>query len=87
MQWERIEELFPSPKSPGKPPTDWRKAFDAILWILRTGSPWRDLPEEIGKRGTIYDLYDRWNGDGTLHAVLNKIRFVRIDGGATDSEL
>lgn len=87
LQWECIEELFPSPKSTGRPPTDCRKAFDAILWILRTGSPWRDLPEEFGKWRTIYGLYDKWYGDGTLDSVLKRLRSARIDDGAIDNEL
>jgi hypothetical protein len=49
LQWECIEELFPSPKPTGRPPADCRKAFEAILWIVRTGSPWRNIPGEFGK--------------------------------------
>ncbi|XZE44556.1 transposase [Pirellulaceae bacterium SH467] len=87
LQWGCIGKLFPSPKSTGRPPTDCRKAFDAIRCILRTESPWRDLPEEFGKWRTIYGLYDKWNGDGTLDAVLNKLRSARIDDGAIENEL
>jgi transposase len=55
--------------------------------ILRTGLPLHDLLEEFGKWRTIYCLYDKWNGDGTLEAVLNKQPTTRIDDGAIDSEL
>lgn len=74
LQWECIAELFPSPKPAGRPPTNCREAFDAIRWILRTGSSWRDLPEEFGKGITIYGHYDKRNGDGTLESDLNELR-------------
>ena len=38
---------------------------DAILWILRTGAPWRDLPEKFGPWATAWDLFNKWNADGT----------------------
>jgi len=39
------------------------------MWILRTGVPWRDLPEEFGAWQTAWRLFDQWNGDGTLDIV------------------
>lgn len=59
VQWKCIQDLFPAAKRTGRPPTNPHTAFNAILWILRTGSPWRDLPEEYGKWRTIYRLYDK----------------------------
>jgi len=41
-----IAELFPGPAKTGRPPTDHRPVVDAMLWIMRTGAPWRDLPED-----------------------------------------
>ena len=70
-----------------RPPTDCRLAFNAILWIVRTGSPWRDLPEDYGKWRTIYGLYDKWNADGTLDAILGRLRSVPIDGEAIVNDL
>ena len=57
---------------------------DGILWIKRTGSPWRDLPEEFGKWGTVWDLFDKWNSDGTLDEILFRLRTNFAD---FDSEL
>ncbi len=73
LQSECIKELFPFPKATGRPSTDYRSAFNAILWILRTGSPFRDLPESFGKCRTIYELYDKWNSDGTLPNPTEKL--------------
>ena len=86
-QWDCIEDLFPKPKRTGRPPTDSRKALDGIFWILRTGAPWRDLPKEFGKWRTIYGLFDKWNGDGTIDSVLNRLRAAFIDSDLVDEDL
>jgi transposase len=44
----------------GRPPADHRRVLDAIFWIARTGSPWRDLPEEAGKWSSVYRQFLRW---------------------------
>jgi len=54
--------------------------MDGILWSLRTGSPWRDLPEAFGSWQTVWRLFDQWNHDGTLQAILDRLRGqVKID--------
>ena len=73
-QWALIADLFPKPKRTGRPPRDRRQIVDGILWALRTGSPWRDLPEAFGPWATVWDLFDRWNADGTLDAILDRLR-------------
>lgn len=60
---------------------------DGILWIMRTGAPWRDLPEEFGKWGTVYDLFTTWNADGILDEILDLLRAAHVDTGAIDEEL
>lgn len=81
--WDRLADLFPPPKPVGRPPRDPRQILEAILWVLNTGSPWRDLPEEFGPWATAWDLFNKWNADGTLAAVLE-----RLQGEAgIDSEL
>jgi transposase len=77
-QWDRICDLFPEPAATGRPPTDRRMIVDGILWILRTGSPWRDLPEEFGPWQTVWRLFDQWNDDGTLQAILTRLRAEQI---------
>jgi transposase len=86
-EWEAIHGLFPPKARTGRPPRDRRPIVDAILWILRTGAPWRDLPEEFGPWATAWDLFDKWNADGTLDAILSRLRAARIDAGALDGEL
>ena len=72
-QWALIESIFPKPASTGRPPVNPRDMMDGILWRLRTGSPWRDLPEEFGPWKTVYNHFDTWNSDGTLDEVKRRL--------------
>jgi len=73
-QWSRVADLFGTRKRMGRPPRDRRQVLDGILWILNTGAPWRDLPNEFGPWATAWDLFDTWNADGTLVAVLRRLQ-------------
>ena len=73
-QWRRIADLFDPPAATGRPPRDRRQVIDGILWILNTGSPWRDLPPDFGPWQTAWRLFDKWNGDGTLERILDALR-------------
>ena len=60
-QWADIEPLCPGKKAdPGKTAKDNRLFLEAVLWIVRTGSPWRDLPQEFGNWNSVYRRYRRW---------------------------
>ena len=73
-EWGVIEDLFPKPKATGRPPMPARKVMDGICWILRTGAPWRDMPEELGPWETVYGHFNRWSSDGTLAKVFRKLQ-------------
>ena len=85
--WNLIADLFPEPASTGRPRRDPRQVLDGILWILRTGSPWRDLPGEFGTWKTAWRMFDQWTSDGTLDGILNRLRAAQIDAGNLDGEL
>ncbi len=85
-EWELIADEFPKPKKTGRPRRDARQMVDAILWILRTGSPWRDLPEEFGPWQSAWRLFDQWNGNGTLDSVLKKLQSAFVDMGEIDND-
>ena len=80
-EWSVIEDVFPKPKTTGRPPMSARQAMDGICWILRAGAPWRDLPEELGPWATVFGHFHRWSSDGTLAAALARLkeRFSRDD--------
>ncbi len=81
------DDLFPKRAETGRPPVDRRLVFDGILWILRTGAPWRDLPEEFGKWQTAWRLFDKWTSDGTIDSILNTLRAAYIGANEIDLEL
>jgi len=78
--WEVIEPLFPPPKQrrrrfPGRRPVDNRRALSAILFVLRTGLPWEDLPQELGWGSgmTAWRRLHAWQKKGVwkkIHAAL-----------------
>ena len=85
-EWDLIQDLFPPPAKTGRPPNDRRTTLDGIFWILRTGAPWRDLPEEFGKWKSVWRLFDQWNNDGLLAQILKRLQesFVDTDELAGD---
>ena len=58
-EWGLIAPLLPN-KPRGVARTDDRRALNGIFYVLRTGSPWRDLPERYGPYTTAYNRYNRW---------------------------
>ncbi len=86
-EWNLIADVFPEPAATGRPPSDRRMIVNGILWILRTGSPWRDLPEEFGPCKTVWRLFDQWNSDGTLDQILQRLQAAFIDIGEIDNDL
>lgn len=59
-QWTRIEDLFP-PYRTGRPAKlSNRQAFNCVLWLLKSGAAWRDLPERYGPWKTVYSRFRLW---------------------------
>jgi len=72
--WDCISDLCPPTKPTGRPPVERRRVIDGVLWILQTGSPWRDMPADWGSWRTPWRLFDPWNANGLLDAVLDHLR-------------
>ena len=73
--WGLIEQLLPEPE-PRRKGRRWqphRRVLDGIFWRLRTGAPWRDVPEEFGPWQTLYGRFRRWCRDGTFARILDRI--------------
>jgi transposase len=64
------QPLLPAGGKPGGRWSDHRMVIDGILWKLRTGAPWQDLPERYGPWTTCHDQYVRWRRDGTWDRLL-----------------
>jgi len=69
-QWRLLEPLLPAMSVLGRPPT-WsrRQLINGIRWRIRTGAPWRDVPERYGSWQSVYGLFRRWQRDGTWAAI------------------
>ncbi len=74
-QWGIIEPLIPEAKPNGRPRTvDIRNVVDAILYICRTGSQWRYLPEKYPPRSTVYEYFSHWQIDGVWDQINTVLR-------------
>lgn len=74
-QWARLAPLLPAQRpTTGRPAKDHRTVLDGILWILRTGAPWRDLPERYGNWKTVYSRFTRWRAAGVWDRVLAEVQ-------------
>lgn len=73
-QWLKLEPLLPGKKSDaGVTARDNRLFLEAVLWILRTGSPWRDLPAPLGNWHTAYMRFKRWGESGRWQRILEAV--------------
>ena len=64
-QWRRLESMLPGKAGdPGRTGADNRQFIEAVLWIARTGRPWRDLPAEFGRWNSVYKRFGRWSNNG-----------------------
>lgn len=67
----------------GRPPNDHRAVLGGILWVARTGSSWRELPEEYGKWETAYRRHELWLGQGLWQRILRALGEEDLPGPAT----
>src|SRR6476661_2978504 len=68
--WDRIKDLLSGRAgTPGVRAKDNRLFVDAVLWIGKTGAPWRDLPERFGNWNSAWRRFDRWGQKGVWRRV------------------
>jgi transposase len=76
-QWEIISPYIPEndlfQPHKGRPRTDARPIIEGILWILRTGAPWKDLPERFPPYQTCHRRYQEWVQNGVLEKILKAL--------------
>ena len=70
-EWSVLGPLVPNARPGGRPrKTDMRSALNAILYLLRTGCPWRYLPQDsFPPRSTVYNIFRKFQADGTWNAI------------------
>jgi len=71
-QWEQLRPHLP-PQKPltGRPAIDHRLIVEGMLWVMRTGSSWRELPERFGPWSTVSSRYQRWCKEGIWARILH----------------
>ena len=74
-QWEKLAPWLP-PRKPhtGRTNHDHRRIINGILWILRTGAPWRDLPNRYGPHGTVSSRFYRWRAAGIWDRIFATVQ-------------
>ena len=67
----------------GRPPRNHRRVLDAVFWLMRTGAPWRDLPEGFGNWNSIFRQFRRWADSGVWDVILEGL----AGSGVSDAAL
>lgn len=71
-EWAAVRPLLPN-KPCGVPRVDDRRVISGILWVLKTGAPWRDLPDRFGPYTTCYDRFVRWRRAGVWDGIFDAL--------------
>ncbi len=89
-QWEILGPLIPKPRvredGKGRPWRDPRDIMNAVLWILRTGAQWEDLPKRYPPRSTCHRRFQQWVKNGVLEKVVKALAQDLKDRGGIDLE-
>src|SRR5512135_2959750 len=88
VQWDQLRPLLPLEKPrTGRPNHDHRRILNGILWVHRTGAPWRDLPERYGPVGTVSSRFYRWRQAGVWERLLATLQAAAEALGRIDWDL
>lgn len=83
-QWALVRPLLPPQRGGiGRPPNDHRAVLGGILWVARTGSSWREMPEEYGKWESAYRRHELWLKQGLWQRLLQALGEENLPGPAT----
>lgn len=72
FEWSIIEPVLPMDRR-GPKPRDNRRVLNGIFWVLRTGAPWRDLPERYGPYTSAYNRFNRWRKAGIWDRLMDAV--------------
>ena len=87
-RWERVKDLLPGKEGdPGVTAKDNRLFVDAVLWIAKTGAPWRDLPERFGNWSSVWKRFDRWSRKGIWERVFRELQDPDLEWLILDSSV
>ena len=85
-EWRVLRDLLPIERASGKrgrgrPPEDNRNIINGILWRLRCGTPWRDVPEKYGNWNSVYRRFRRWSASGVWESVAIALAATMAESG------
>src|SRR5215470_17685365 len=85
-QWARVKPLLPPLRSgrPGRPYHDHRRTLNGLLWLAKTGVPWRDLLERFGPLKTVANRFYRWRRAGIGQGVVSALLWQADQRGVLD---
>jgi transposase len=83
FEWAAIRPFLPN-KPRGVPRVNDRRVLNGIFWVLRSGAPWRDLPETFGPYTTCYNRFVRWGRAGVWDQIMDALAATHNAGGAND---
>lgn len=84
--WSRVEHLLPGKAGdPGGRGEDNRLFVNGVIWIARTGAPWRDLPERFGKWNSVFQRFNRWSKTGIWQQIARALQSPDLEAILLDS--
>src|SRR5262245_36179770 len=87
-EWDRIESLLLGRAGdPGGQGEDNRLFVNAVIWIARTGAPWRDLPERFGQWNSVFQRFNRWSKAGVWESVFRALQAPDLEALMLDSTI
>ena len=94
-EWNRIKDYLPPERSTqkGRPQKDNRMMLNGILWILRTGCQWRELPECYGSWQSVYARFRKWQKDGIFEKIFRELNldadteYIRINSASVKAQI
>jgi transposase len=86
-EWALIHDVVPAGPGGGRPRREPRAMLSAMFWILRSGSPWRDLPERYGPWQTVFHRFNEWRRTGVIDRILKRLQLRLDENGYIDTEV
>ena len=87
-QWEKLKDLIPDPvkraDGRGRTARDKREVLEGVLWILRTGAPWKDLPAQFPPYQTCHRRFQQWQEQGVMRQVVEELARDLMERGGVD---
>ena len=85
-QWDQIKDLLPGKEGdPGRTAADNRLFVEAVMYVLKTGIPWEDLPARYGKPNSVWKRFDRWCANGVWERIAQALGDADLEEVQLDS--